>query len=292
MGTEASLTSQCGGDGSTRDDDTFLTGRILQARAPASSHLASIDGSDYGLAANCVDINMNIFARLLPLPVTVALVACGGALADEVAETEECDANHPTEVDGSYLKYPVDTNGDCEPDFWKFYELLDDDGNVIADPSTLSDEELFAYIESKRVREKWLDLNFDGVVDTVRRYDASEVLIEQQVDSDFDGIIDRTDFFEDGLLTSRSSDADSDGTAETTRYYRGSELYRAEIDSDGNGSPDEWRFYGDGEILRIGLDTTGDGDIDEWVRRPTVANSSPVAPATPAEEPADAEETE
>jgi hypothetical protein len=237
---------------------------------------------------------MNILSRFFLVPLTVALAACSGTQANDDDGAVECDANHPTEIEGEYLKYPVDTNGDCDADFWKFYELLDDEGNVISDPSTLTDDEIFAYIENKRVREKWLDLNFDGVVDMVRRYDALEALIEQQVDANFDGTIDRTDFFEDGLLTSRSSDEDGDGAADTTRHYRNSQLYRSEIDTDGNGNPDEWRFYEEGEILRIGLDTTGDGDIDEWVRRPTVASATPLSPtatpslaAEPTEDPAE-----
>ena len=221
---------------------------------------------------------MTRFVRISLLASAAALVACGGARGADDDAVEECDANLPTEIDGSYLKYPVDTNEDCEPDFWKFYELLDDEGEVISDPSTLSDDEMFAYIENKRVREKWLDLNFDGTVDMVRRYDAREQLVEQAVDADFDGTVDRTDYFEDGVLTSRAADESGDGVADVTRYYRNGVLHRTELDTDRNGDPDEWRFYEDGEILRIGLDTTGDGDIDDWIRRPTVAGPRPSAP--------------
>ena len=227
---------------------------------------------------------MTRLARISLLVAAAALVACGGPHGPDDDVVEECDANLPTEIDGSYLKYPVDTNGDCAPDFWKFYELLDDEGEVIADPSALTDDEVFAYIENKRVREKWLDLNFDGTVDMVRRYDAREELIEQAVDADFDGTVDRTDYFEEGVLTSRASDESGDGVADVTRYYRNGVLHRTELDTDGNGGPDEWRFYQDGEILRIGLDTTGDGDIDDWIRRPTTARS--IAGATPGTSPA------
>ena len=229
--------------------------------------------------------------KLLLLPV-LGSIACGGARGEDEEGVADCDANFPTEIDGSYLKYPVDTNGDCAADFWKFYELLDSEGEVVTELESLTQEQIFEYLEFKRVREKWLDLNFDGTVDMVRRYDAREQLIEQAMDADFDGTVDRTDYYEDGLLTSRASDEDGDGVADLTRYYRNGELHRTEVDSDGDGEPDEWRFYEEGEILRIGLDTTGDGDIDEWVRRPTTARPtgtnpaapSPAAPATDAAE--------
>ena len=233
--------------------------------------------------------------KLLLIPAVTA-VACGGARGADEDVVGECDANLPTEIDGSYLKYPVDTNGDCAADFWKFYEILDNDGEVVSELESLTQQEIFDYLENKRVREKWLDLNFDGTVDMVRRYDAREQLVEQAMDADFNGTVDRTDYYEDGLLVSRASDEDGNGVVDVTRYYRSGTLHRTELDTDGDGAPDEWRFYEDGEILRIGLDTTGDGDIDEWVRRPLTARPPGANPAaTPTagpEEPSEDEPTE
>ena len=218
--------------------------------------------------------------RPLPLVVGFALVAaCGGKQnADESTEAA-CEQNLPTEIYETFLRRPVDTNGDCLPDFWKLYDVTDDDGNVIADLSILSDPDNFDLLNNQRIRQKWLDLNFDTVVDMIRFYDVHERLVEQQVDLDFDGTIDRSDKFDEGQIISRESDEDSNGTSETTRFYRDGALQRMEIDTTGDGQADTWRFYEDGALVRIGMDVNGDLDIDEWIRRVPTDTAEAAAPA-------------
>lgn len=216
--------------------------------------------------------------RTRTLAVGFALVAaCAGQQQTDEDVADSCVQNLPSEIYESYLRRPVDTNGDCEPDFWKLYEVLDEEGEVLTDLSVLADPDRFALLrdrQNQRIREKWLDLNFDGTIDVVRRYDVHERLVEQSVDIDFDGDIDRVDTFDEGAILTRQSDEDGDGVSESTRYYREGTLHRMEIDTDGTGTPDTWRFYDDGALVRIGRDLNGDEDIDEWIRRPNSGASS------------------
>lgn len=222
--------------------------------------------------------------RFATLTICLALpaAACGGRQSADDDSSAVCQANLPPDLHESFVRHPVDTNGDCEPDFWKLYDVVDEDGEVIEDVTRFTDPDTFAfYRENRRIRQKWLDVNFDGSVDVIRYYDIRGDLESQQVDVDFDGGLDRTDSFDEGIVNIRETDENGDGEVDVTRYYRNGVLHRMEMDTDFDGQPDTWRFYEDGHLLRIGQDTNGDEDIDAWLRRPTTSTAPP-SPSTDA----------
>jgi len=228
--------------------------------------------------------------RWLPVALLCgSIAACGGKQDGESSggDGDGCEALFQLimqrESASQYLVSPLDTNGDCEADLWKAYELVDRDENVIADLSVLRTLDRDDY--TKRVREQWLDLNFDGMPDVSRYYDARERLERVEYDVNFDELVDIIEHYRDGRMTSREVDFGNDGRTETVRYYRSAELFRIELDEDGDGQVDTWHFYDEQGLARVGRDSDGDGNIDRWERRSSARRdrgaSAPAAPGAP-----------
>jgi hypothetical protein len=101
---------------------------------------------------------------------------------------EEADSNYDGKIDtwisftgGRISKEALDTDGDGQPDVWKYY--------VLADDSTKKEKDSAAPLKLSRIQR---DTNHDGKPDVWEFYEFGH-LERMGVDLDFDGRIDRWD---------------------------------------------------------------------------------------------------
>lgn len=199
-------------------------------------------------------------AALPLLALALFVYGCG-------ASSSETPARHPNALldarftsEGFFVQ-SIDVNGDGTADITKYYVTLDEDGEVIADPSRLP---LTSGMERRIVRRE-IDTNVDGRVDVVRYYDEFEDLEREELDRDFDGRLDCVNTYNEGLLSRKEIDADSDGNVEEIRYYRGGGLHRIEVDPDDDGRIEDYVYYSADQLERLGFDDNGDAEIDRWI---------------------------
>jgi len=145
----------------------------------------------------------------------------------------------------------ADVNRDNQPDIWKLYEVVKQDGEEV---------QILACKQS--------DLNQDGKVDVVDHYDSNGEVKMSEFDFDFDGHFDQTRFFVDGILVRDEKDMDFDNRPDYISYYEGGTVARIERDSNSDGKVDEWQYYEGGTLDRVGYDTNGSGKPDQWDRGP------------------------
>ena len=112
------------------------------------------------------------------------------------------------------------------------------------------------------------DLNFDGKVDRIEKFDAKGQVVEVTVDTTGDGKMDNWSYFRDGKVHKAERDTNADGTADTFIAYdeKTGKISMVEADSSGDGKINEWLYYKDGKPERAEKDSNGDGKADVWVR--------------------------
>ncbi len=137
----------------------------------------------------------------------------------------------------------VDLNDDGRPEVYNYLRLVEGQRQLV---------------------RKEIDLNRDGGIDQVSRYEHGQ-LVEREWDEDFDGRMDRVEHFLEGERVLAELDADGDGSAEQLRYFVGGVIARKERDTDGDGRVDTWEYFDHSGVSRIGVDEDGDGVIDRRV---------------------------
>ncbi|TVR03082.1 MAG: hypothetical protein EA398_06090 [Deltaproteobacteria bacterium] len=197
----------------------------------------------------------SILITALALPVATA---CGSRQAGQ-GEIERPEVFRDFFTEDHLLMRRYDTDFDGIPDVFKYYAVLDDDGQRIED---LSGMRLFEVRQTRLVRAEY-DLNHDGRVDLVRFYGPDQELRREEADSRRVGSRSVVSYFENNRVVRREIDHNGNGIVDETRFYAGDELSRIEFADLGDGRVNRWHFFNDGQLVRIGYDRTGDGVIDE-----------------------------
>lgn len=118
-------------------------------------------------------------------------------------------------------------------------------------------------VTKTRLVEKWVDVNSDGKMNIVRKYnDAGKVMLED-VDLDLDGVFDVRNHLDSDRLVMKEI-LNANGKVTETRYYASGELKRVERDTTGNDKVDYWEYYEQGVLDRVGRDLNADGRADTW----------------------------
>jgi len=117
--------------------------------------------------------------------------------------------------------YAFDSNEDGTEDKWYEYS----DGQVSLEKS---------------------DLNFDGEVDYIVRFDSKGRREYEEMDNNFDGIMDNWYFFTNGVLEVQKIDSNFDGKIDIWVYLvAGYRVKKYEQDSDFDGTVDKVRTFGE-----------------------------------------------
>ena len=109
-----------------------------------------------------------------------------------------------------------------------------------------------------------VDTNFDGIKDTVRRYDEDGQAKEELSDTNYDGKIDTWIVFTKGRLAEVKIDHNRDGVPDEWKTYVDGKLVRIKRDTNFDGKPDTWEMYQKGHLVRSGVDEDHDGRVDRW----------------------------
>lgn len=179
--------------------------------------------------------------------------ACGGS---EMTEEERISSGTipVTEVreDGKIIS-KHDLNGDGRPDVMKVYEEYPD----ADDPS----------LNRTRMRERHVDVNYDGKINNKREYDESGQLVKEWLDLNLDGKFELVNYLNNGVVIRKEILDAETGKVAANRFYAGGTIVRVEKDLSGNDKIDYWEFYEKGILDRIGRDVNGDGRADSWQTR-------------------------
>ncbi|HEX3698053.1 MAG TPA: hypothetical protein VH374_21965 [Polyangia bacterium] len=197
-------------------------------------------------------------AATLAVGLATLAPACGGTQrpADSMQEASNVPAAPSVDrtkcSDKGKQVITSDTNGDKQPDVWKYFVTAQQGGQTV---SVLSC--------------KLVDLNHDGKVDIVYYYDAggAQTTLEE-ADLDFDGKFDLTIYYANGKKIREELDSNFDQKADIWKYYEDEKLVRIELDTNYDGKVDQWQYYEGGKLDRIGYDTSGSGRVDKWDRAP------------------------
>lgn len=150
--------------------------------------------------------------------------------------------------DGNWLQ-EFDVDGDGRVDVTKVMEEYPDPN----DPS----------VTKTRMIEKRVDVNSDGKLNIVRKYNEEGRVMLEDVDTDLDGIFDFRNHLDAGRIVKKEL-YDAEGRIVATRYYDKGEIQRVEKDTTGDQKVDYWEFYEQGVLDRIGRDLNADGRADTW----------------------------
>jgi len=112
----------------------------------------------------------------------------------------------------------------------------------------------------KILREKRLDLDYNGTFDIITKYDSNNRKISEKVNLDFDGKFDAENIYNNGKLVEQRLSPGFDGKLTVWNFYgEKGELIKKARDTSKDGRPDTWEYYADGKLVRIGYDKDGDG---------------------------------
>ncbi len=90
---------------------------------------------------------------------------------------------------------------------------------------------------------RFLDLNFDGVVDVWVYKDPSGAVRRRESDFDRDGVVDEIALLRSGQLMEKHRATSLSGALDTWNYFEGGRLVRTVRDSDGDSVIDQWWEY-------------------------------------------------
>ncbi|MFW5967269.1 MAG: hypothetical protein ACOCV2_07110 [Persicimonas sp.] len=162
------------------------------------------------------------------------------------------------------------------------YETYEEDGYLVKRYALDSDDketlQLTKYFEEykdpddesvtkRRLRKKEVDLNSDGTVNLVRKYDKDGNIRTDRLDENLDGTFDLVKHYDDGELARKEVLGEDGEEVVEVRYYSDDTITRVEKDRDQDGEVDYWEYYERGRLDRIGRDQDGDGSADNWTRR-------------------------
>jgi len=118
-------------------------------------------------------------------------------------------------------------------------------------------------VTKTRLIEKKVDVNSDGKVNIVRKYNEEGRVMLEEVDTDLDGIPDFRNHLDGGRLVKKEM-LTTKGKISATRYYADGVIQRVEKDTTGDSKVDYWEYYEQGVLDRIGRDLNADGRADTW----------------------------
>jgi hypothetical protein len=179
-------------------------------------------------------------------------LACGTDSPQRGAEvsTDQKQISFCEENDAGERVCEYDTDGDGSGDIIKkFVHYTNPD-----DPS----------VRKSRMISKEVDLNSDGKMDVLRKYNEFGAMITEDLDMNLDGRFDMVNYFDNNTLVRRELLNEETGAIVARQFYHKSELLRVERDRDGNQKMDYWEFYEAGTLDRIGTDIDGDERADVW----------------------------
>jgi hypothetical protein len=138
---------------------------------------------------------------------------------------------------------------------------------VLAAPFALA-QEVPPPPEASVPREVKKDLNFDGKVDRIEKFDAKGQIAEIIADTTGDGKMDNWAYFNEGKIQKAERDSDADGKPDTYVAYDGKtgKIKMIEADSTGDGRINEWLYYEGGKPVKAEKDSNGDGKADVWIQ--------------------------
>lgn len=166
---------------------------------------------------------------------------------------------------GEVTKLDVDSDADGVMDTFQFYAkgiLV----RVEKDRNRDGQVDERVYLENgKRVRHE--DLDDQGRIVTLIRFDAEERPVSMERDTTGDGRVNAWYSYEQGRLDTVRMDTDGDGKPNVWQRYRGDLPMEQKNDKDGNGRVEEIvRYDGRGQPLESEHDLDGDG-LFECIRR-------------------------
>lgn len=177
---------------------------------------------------------------------------------------------HESFTEDALLMLRFDSTGDGTPDTIKYFEVLDEEGEVMTSVEGLFLRDLLeqelGLVHSSRTRllRTEIDLTGNGEPDLIRHYNARAQLIREQSIPLGDGLFANTTHFNQGIPARTEVDTNGDGTLNKVRHFRNGLLHFIEEDTNGDGVFDIWRFYRGSMLVRVGRDLTGNGEVDRW----------------------------
>lgn len=152
--------------------------------------------------------------------------------------------------------YQYNLDDDKHPDVITYFKRISAESNRSDQPR-------------KKLTKREFDLDSNGTIDLVKKYNDDEQLVVELEDTDLNGQIDARRKFDDGRLVTQQNLAEGTDQKQvvSTQYYRGEKLIRIERDTDRDGDVDVWEYYHDGKLTRLGRDTNGDQEADQWTKR-------------------------
>ncbi len=111
------------------------------------------------------------------------------------------------------------------------------------------------------IRSRW-DLNHDGKPDEWVYYGPDGEVVQEEMDLDWDGVVDSINYYEDGQLVRREASTNFEGRMTVRKEFEHGQLTLIAQDTDDDGKLDTWEFYENGQLVRIGKDTNKDGQED------------------------------
>jgi hypothetical protein len=159
------------------------------------------------------------------------------------------DPQRPTKlemfsVDGKLVEQWIDNNGDYifdQYNRWDAHQHL-----LIAGADTKKQGFIDLYVVyrgSKKVFQRWYDLNGDGVIEKIETYNVDGVRVIIEEDTNGDGLIDKKAFYDaTGTLRWEQFDTDGDGIFDTFKSYTETGKFaRTGVDTNGDSRPDSWQ---------------------------------------------------
>lgn len=205
--------------------------------------------------------------RVLSVVAAILTGACGGSTrpveaptaAGDVTRRDTTIVHEPCAIDGSNAT-TRDVNRDGKPD-------------------------LITVREGGKPTCRWVDLNFDGVVDVWVYYDGNGQVRRRETDFDRDGRVDEIETRQAGQIVSRERATTLAGKLDTWQFFKGGVLVRGERDANGDGIVDQWWEYSDAahpECAVVHSDTDGDGRPDPGATVDICGEGSPLSKNTSA----------
>ena len=168
----------------------------------------------------------------------VVSVAVASRLAAPAAAQLECPPIVLLYDDNEKLRErQTDTNGDCRPDQWVYYEQG----------------------VPQRAEQ---DMDYDGTKDAWVRYGPDRLPAYQEIDTTGDGKVDQWIDLEAGQPVRRRDDRNADGVPDATTIFQGGVPTRQEEDTNFDSQIDRWTEYQDGAPALVAQDRNRDGRID------------------------------
>ena len=205
------------------------------------------------------------FLKFILILVSLLTVACSSS--DKTVnnkKTKKTFTNVKKETkDNRYNNDPLvssyDVNKDSIADMWKIYK------------NVKSKDEM-----KKLLSRREIDLNFDGKVNYYKFYTEKGNINMEYLDLDLDGIVDTVVYYEKNQITKQEQYKKNPINKDLTinkevpvykRYlYVNKKLSRVISDREGNGVLDQYLFFKKNKLIQIAFDDDEDGKIDTRVK--------------------------